>query len=133
MAGLALLAGCAQAWAFNQEAAGSDGVVWRCWWDRASHVSCTVEQLPETRSMEAPAAPLPGVAGMVLTRPQAFSHRVVHIPLLTPHPLHTDGMSTLAQAVMCGGRKDCRVRFSRDLPQPTELDRPGDPLLASDG
>lgn len=129
--GLAMLGGCAQAWAAHQEAEG-DGVVWRCWWDRASHVSCTVEQVGEVRNVETALAALPGLAGMVRARPQAFSHRLVHIPLHTPHPLHTESMATLAQAVMCGGRKDCRVRFSRELPDAAELDRLVDPLLASD-
>jgi hypothetical protein len=131
MVGLAMLGG-AQAWAADDEAS-RDGVVWRCWWDQGSHVSCTVEQVPQVWSVESPAALLPGIAGMVRARPQAFSNRLVHIPLHTPHPFQTDGMSTLAQAVMCGARRDCRVRFSADLPQAAELERLSDPVLASDG
>jgi hypothetical protein len=131
--GVAMLGGgCAQAWAASEDAGGA-GVVWRCWWDRASHVSCAVEQLPDVVQVERPVPALPGIAGLVRARPHAFRHRLVHIPLHTPHPFDAASMSTLAQAVICGGEKGCLVRFSADVPQAAELDRWTDPLFASGG
>lgn len=129
--GVAILGSCAQAWAAD-DASGEAGIVWRCWWDQAVHVSCTIEHLAAVRAVEAPAPGLPDFVATLRARPQALRQRFVHIPLHT-HPFQMENVSGLAQAVMCGGLKDCRVHFSANLPQAAELDRLTDPLLASDG
>lgn len=130
--GVAILGSFAPGWAATDDPPAADQVVWRCWWDRSTHVSCTIEQLPAARPVEPLSPALPPFVAMLRARPQDLRERFVHIPLYT-QPFEVESLSMLAQAVMCGSQRACRVHFSADVPLAAELDRLTDPVLASGG
>lgn len=110
-----------------QEAqASSESLVWRCWYDGQTHITCFIESLPRTAATAyTPALGLPPIAQQLRTRPETFRNRFLHIPLHS----HSDDMelvATLAQAIACGERPRCAARFT---PAPTQSELA--PLLAT--
>lgn len=113
-----------------QEAQASpESLVWRCWYDGQTHISCFVESLPGTAATAyTPPPGLPPVVQQLRTRPEAFRNRFLHIPLYTP-PYDMERvatLATLAQAIVCGERPQCAARFT---PAPTQSELA--PLLAT--
>ncbi|MBC5766460.1 hypothetical protein [Ramlibacter albus] len=90
-------------------AAWAEAHEWRCWYNAPEHVSC----MPKSPAARA-----------------SWPNRFMHIPLHTI-PFDANGLSVLAQAVVCGRRGDCAVQFSREMPVAAEHDDLTDPLLAA--
>ncbi len=115
--------------------APSPGTVWNCWMAGSATVECrladaqalatpvaveshpsaaTADPAPEALSV-APSGmpsrrPLPALVDTILERPAALRDRRIRIPLYSP-PESRENAEELADAVMCGARKHCQVRF----------------------
>lgn len=121
--------------AAQEEAASADRLAWRCWYDGAVHVSCFVESVPAASATPALVTPgLPQIVHALRTQPAAFRGRLLHIPLHSL-PYNMDGVAVLAQAIVCGQRTACSVRFTPTLPEAelaAFLATWDDPILAVD-
>lgn len=101
-------------------------VTWTCWYDNAKGVSCYLPgarvsspRTPEGRdpaSTSAPAGmlsgrrPLPPLVGTILNHPERLRGRHISIPLFTEAE-DMEFVKELAEAVMCGVKENCFVRF----------------------
>ncbi|MBD5801471.1 hypothetical protein AZOA_08860 [Azoarcus sp. Aa7] len=100
--------------------------VWTCWYDGSASVLCSLLTAPppmdETSAESAvpwlvPTSerirrPLPAIVHVISQDPAQFASRTVRIPLHN-YAHNMDAVEQLADAVMCGGRDDCRVQFER--------------------
>lgn len=120
--------------------------VWKCWYDRALHVACSLAQAAPATTLDAaqaqalavgaavPLRPgrLPPLVQVLHTNPGALRGQFVRIPL---HSEPTDPVfvAELAQAVMCGTQMDCRADYGnrpeRDLSTATAMADAIDPML----
>jgi hypothetical protein len=103
----------------------ADGTRWRCWYDRAQHVACHLEQAAPDRALHgvpaatpstsagARARELPAVVADLRQQPARWRGRTVRIPLHT-EPIDDTLTAELAQAVLCGSLSGCRVDYERD-------------------
>ncbi|QTQ37008.1 Uncharacterized protein ToN1_28760 [Aromatoleum petrolei] len=102
-------------------------VGWICWYGKGTTVSCRLEAQDALAPAVAnpPSAepdvgallsqgkrPLPQIARTILREPAQLEGKTISIPLFTEsHDM--DFVQELAEAVMCGTRRLCRVRFLR--------------------
>lgn len=100
--------------------------VWACRYDGLTSVLCQLlagppsqhEMADETLvSWAEPAAmprrqALPSIVHVINQNPAWLASRTVRIPLHN-HAHNMEAVEQLADAVMCGGRHDCRVEFER--------------------
>ena len=100
--------------------------VWTCWYNGSASVLCRLLTAPprigETSAEPAvpwlvPTSerirrPLPVLVHVIGQDPAQLASRTVRIPLHN-YAENMDAVEQLADAVMCGGRSDCRVQFER--------------------
>lgn len=104
--------------------------VWACWYDGSASVLCRLLTAPspiEEAIDEATAEsavpwlvptservrrPLPALVHVISQDPAQLASRTVRIPLHN-YAQNMEAVEQLADAVMCGGRSDCRVQFER--------------------
>ncbi|NMG31778.1 hypothetical protein [Aromatoleum evansii] len=130
--------------AAHAEAPAGAPVGWICWYGKGTSVSCRLEPpdalapaVADPRSGEFDAGvsmpqgkrPLPQIARTILQEPGKLEGKTISIPLFTEsHDM--DFVHQLAEAVMCGTRRLCSVRFLRS---PSDialaLDAAEDPAL----
>lgn len=124
LAGLCILA-CGVG-ASGRAAADGAETVWVCWYDRSTSVLCRLLTAPPSMletvadSPEPPIAPVtprtgrpvPAVVYTISQNPAQLASRTLRIPLHN-HAQDMDAVEQLADAVMCGARRDCRVLFER--------------------
>lgn len=122
--------------------------LWHCWYDQATHVVCALAAADPQRGLSAEEwrtvtetgpthmqATLPPVVQWLRQRPGAFCGRIMLIPLHA-EPIDHRGVGELAQAVMCGARRDCRAVYAEGLGATDSSERlmafvdANDPLLA---
>ena len=118
---------------------------WACWYDGATAVSCQLLSAPDlpglTSTSEAPPSqqpqvaapvgrrPLPVLVDIILNQPKALYGRHISIPMFTV-PEDMKFVRELAEAVMCGTRDNCRVRFLISMAEAALLtDQFEDPVL----
>lgn len=104
-------------------AAAADNLHWRCWYDQQVHITCLVDEVPDTAraGAEVPLpANIPGIVKLLRKDPGAFRNRIVHVPLHT-QPYDMEFTATLARATVCGSRSDCTVNFTSQLPPAEEV------------
>lgn len=101
-------------------------VAWTCWYDNAKGVSCylpdaraAAPHAPEDVTAQAASAPtvapggrhpLPPLVGTILNQAERLFGRHISIPLFT-EPEDMVFVKELAEAVMCGVKENCTVRF----------------------
>lgn len=96
----------------------TDGARWACWYEpRTLTLECVLQQAPTAGHAERAAAVarhfdprLPAGVRTIWGSPERLAARRIHIPLWNT-PFEMDFARELAEAVMCGARKDCAVRF----------------------
>lgn len=119
---LALPAACAHA-----EGAAARPASWVCWYADGASVACRLGApeafLPSVADLEPGASdagalppagrrPLPEIVRTILQEPGKLAGRTISIPLFT-EAQDMEFVRELAEAVMCGTRKLCRVLFLR--------------------
>lgn len=101
---------------------------WNCWHARNTKILCRLADAPElvddaaAIEVAAPAAPtarpqrtrLPKIAKTILEQAAKLRERTISIPMYS-HPESMANAEELADAVMCGARKSCRVQFFRSV------------------
>ncbi|NMG45013.1 hypothetical protein GPA22_14895 [Aromatoleum toluvorans] len=130
--------------AAHAEAPAVTPVSWICWYANGTAVSCRLG--PPDAFMPAPAElqpgaadagallpagkrPLPQIVRTILQEPEKLADRTISIPLFAESH-DTDFVRELAEAVMCGTRKLCRVLFLRSSTDiALTLDAVEDPAL----
>lgn len=136
---MALYATCAHA-----EEAVARPVSWVCWYAGAASVACRLGApdafVPSGADLSSPTSdagavlpagrwPLPEIVRTILQQPETLVGSTISIPLFT-EARDADFVHELAEAVMCGTRRLCRVLF---LGSSTEialaLDTLDDPAL----
>lgn len=120
-------------------------VAWTCWYDNANGVSCylpdarvSVPHAPEDRTAQEPSPPsvtpggrrpLPPLVATILEQAERLYGRHISIPLFTPAE-DMEFVKELAEAVMCGVKVSCTVRFLRSASEVALwLDELEDPAL----
>lgn len=102
--------------------AGRKSVHWRCWYNQEVHIHCLLDEAPATA--QAPqnliSGKLPAIAREIYAKPESFRNALVSVPLLAP-PMDMQLVAVLADAVVCGARQDCSVKFTEELPTRTEV------------
>ena len=93
--------------------------LWACWYAAEDlMVRCVLATPAAELTGLAPVAdptrprrrPLPPIARVIWDEPGRLTTKVVAIPLLGP-PIEMDFVRELAEAVMCGPRRDCGITF----------------------
>lgn len=98
---------------------------WNCWHARNTKILCRLADAPEVIEDAAAievAAPtarlqrtrLPKIAKTILEQAAKLRERTISIPMYS-HPESMANAEELADAVMCGARKSCRVQFFRSV------------------
>lgn len=100
--------------------------VWACWYDGSASVLCRLLTAPSPideataesavswlmPTNERTGRPLPALVHVISQDPAQLASRTVRIPLHN-YAHNMEAVEQLADAVMCGGRSDCRVQFER--------------------
>lgn len=100
--------------------------VWECWYDGSASVLCRLLTAPspiDEATAESAVSwlvptnartrrPLPALVHVISQDPAQLASRTVRIPLHN-YAHNMEAVEQLADAVMCGGRGDCRVQFER--------------------
>lgn len=101
---------------------------WNCWHARNTKILCRLADAPEViedaaaSEVGAPTgvttasrpARLPKIAETILQQAAKLRQRTISIPMYS-HPESMANAEELADAVMCGARKSCRVQFFRSV------------------
>lgn len=95
---------------------------WRCWYNQQAHIHCLLDASAAEQSAGGPPAAghLPRIVGELRSRPSAFKSVLVRIPTYS-EPLDAGFAGMLAQAIMCGSRSDCSVRYTAQVPHHQEI------------
>ena len=95
---------------------------WRCWYNQQAHIHCLLDSsAAEQAAGGLPAAGnLPRIVGELRSRPSSFKSVLVRIPTYS-EPIDAAFAGTLAQAIMCGSRSDCSVRYTAQVPHHQEI------------
>lgn len=103
-------------------AEGNGNLHWRCWYDQQVHITCVIDTVSEADSATQLFLPnnLPALVRTMRTAPQALRGSIIHIPLLG-YADDMDFTAALAQATVCGSRRDCTVHFTASLPPAEEV------------
>jgi len=104
-------------------ALAGDTLQWRCWYNQQVHITCLIDEVPETAPvMGALNLPdnLPPIVARLRRDPASFRNQAVHIPLHT-QPYDMAFTALLARSAVCGSRPDCAVNFTTRSPSTEEL------------
>lgn len=95
---------------------------WRCWYNQQAHIHCLLDSAAAEQSAggQPTATNLPRIVGEMRQRPSSFKSVLVRIPTYS-EPIDASFASTLAQAIMCGSRADCSVRYTSRIPHHQEI------------
>lgn len=121
--------------------ASASETTWNCWHARGTNILCRLADAPEvieeavTHQVHEPARQttlpqrgrLPKIAETILKQAAKLRERTISIPMFS-HPESMANAEELADAVMCGARKSCRVQFFRSVAL-AALHIVGDPAL----
>ena len=95
----------------------AEGPRWACWYDGEQAVRCLLARshITDTEARAAAVSQrfdprLPELVRTIWGSPEQLAGKNIHIPLFTD-PYEMDFVRQLAEAVMCGVRKDCSVVF----------------------
>lgn len=93
------------------------GADWACWYESGDFsIRCLLVHAPRLEAAKVELIRqsidrrLPNVVGEIWATPEKMADRVVSIPLWNT-PSEWDFARELADAVMCGGRRDCALTF----------------------
>lgn len=97
-------------------------LIWRCWYDQQTHISCLLDTLSQTGNPPAEDFPsyLPPIVMTMRTDPGSLRGEFIHIPLQT-EPYDMEFTAILAKSMVCGSRLDCSVNFTDYLPSAEEI------------
>ena len=93
---------------------------WRCWYDQQVHIHCLLDSEPAPHAAGKPVGHLPRIVQELRNKPTSFKTVLIRIPMYTdPYDVHFPRL--LAEATMCGGRADCSVQYSQQVPGHEEI------------
>lgn len=101
-------------------AADRQNLHWRCWYDQQVHIHCLLDSDPAPTAAGKTTAQLPRIVQELRSKPSSFKAVLIRIPMYTdPYDVHFPRL--LAEATMCGGRADCSVQYTQQVPEHGEI------------
>lgn len=93
---------------------------WRCWYDQQVNIHCLLDSDPAPSANGKAATSLPKIVQSLRNKPSSFKRVLIRIPMhTTPYDIHFPRL--LAEATMCGGRADCSVQYTQQIPGHEEI------------
>ncbi|MBI2305876.1 MAG: hypothetical protein HYU78_01105 [Rhodocyclales bacterium] len=93
---------------------------WRCWYDQQAHIHCLLDSDPAPAATGKPVSHLPKIVQSLRSKPSSFKAVLIRIPMYTD-PYDVQFPRLLAEATMCGGRADCSVQYTQQVPAHDEI------------